>query len=439
MKIAIVNKSDSTGGAAVVSKRLMEALRRHNVDARMFVTEKRSNSEFVELLGTPLKRKTEFIFDRIPVAIRNGFDRGTLFKIDGAEAGFDISRNNFIREADAVILNWVNQGVVSLKGVGRLLRSGVPVIWTMHDMWNFTGICHHAGLCEGYSNREPGGGRCGFCPLLKSKARRHDYSYQVNNKKETLYAMGKISFVAVSSWLAQKAKESHLLSGEHVVVIPNAFPIPDITDVLNRRKKCDGNIKIVFGAARLDDDVKDFPMLIKVFDILAKRYPETVSRIELVLFGGIKNEKLLDSISIKTRWLGKIYDKRIIENTYLASDIVLSTSKWETLPGTLIEGQAYGCWPIAFDRGGQRDIIESGKTGMLVDRAEADEKDYKNQDSCGIEASQMADAIMKSITIIEQSKSEDITKLLHQNVELKFGEESIVDKYLNLINSRKPS
>lgn len=41
MKIALICKSDSTGGAAVVTFRLMNALRANGMDARMIVTEKK--------------------------------------------------------------------------------------------------------------------------------------------------------------------------------------------------------------------------------------------------------------------------------------------------------------------------------------------------------------------------------------------------------------
>lgn len=46
--------------------------------------------------------------------------------------------------------------------------------------------------------------------------------------------------------------------------------------------------------------------------------------------------------------------------------MVLSTSLYETLPGTLIEGQASGCLPVTFDRGGQADIITHKVDGYLA-------------------------------------------------------------------------
>lgn len=57
MKIVIVNKSDRTGGAAVVSFRLMEALRGIGVDARMLVVEKLTDSNYVELAGSSISIK----------------------------------------------------------------------------------------------------------------------------------------------------------------------------------------------------------------------------------------------------------------------------------------------------------------------------------------------------------------------------------------------
>ena len=44
----------------------------------------------------------------------------------------------------------------------------------------------------------------------------------------------------------------------------------------------------------------------------------------------------------------------------------MSTSRFETLPGTLIEGMACGCTAVSFGAGGQRDIIDHRSTGYIA-------------------------------------------------------------------------
>lgn len=148
MKIALICKSDSTGGAAVVTFRLMNALRANGMDARMIVTEKKSGSPHVIEAASQNKSLVPFLAERLRIFAGNGFNRKTLFRIDTASDGLPLHRIPFVREADVICLNWVNQGVVSLKGIRKLAALGKPLVWTMHDMWNMTGICHHAGYCQ---------------------------------------------------------------------------------------------------------------------------------------------------------------------------------------------------------------------------------------------------------------------------------------------------
>lgn len=435
LKIAIINKSDSTGGAAVVSRRLMDALRDKGVDARMFVAERKTGSPYVHLLAPSWRLKGAFILDRLAIARVNGFNRSTLFKLDSAAAGIDISEIDFVKEADVVMLNWINQGVVSLKGISKLLKQGKRVIWTMHDMWNFTGLCHHAGECEGFDMSEPGGGYCGFCPLLGKHASRHDYSYSVNVRKERVYDCGDLKFVAVSSWLAEKAKGSRLLGNRQVVVIPNAFPLPEFdpsTLFRNRIKKGD-TIKFVFGAARLDDPIKDFGMLISALKDYCRLRPDLKDRTVVTLYGGIKDVSLLEQIPIRVEYRGMIYDHREIEKIYKESDVVLSTSRWETLPGTLIEGQAFGCWPIAFESGGQRDIIEDEVTGSLVARTKAKDCMEKDEELREQDSLKFAKAMIRSVEMLEKADRSELSRRLYDCVRGKFGADKIAERYLQIL------
>lgn len=415
-RIVLINKSDTTGGAAVVSRRLMEALRREGADARMLVAERLSDSPHIATIASPLRIKATFAADRLRVALANGFDRDTLFKIDAAAAGVDLSRHPWVREADAILINWINQGVLSLGGIRRLLRAGKKVVWTMHDMWNFTGVCHHAGDCLRFRSDSPCGGSCGECPLLKRHASPSDLSARTLLAKERLYDAGAISFVAVSRWLADEARASRLLATRDLSVIPNAFPLPD-SSILSRRIGADApSLNLIFGAARLDDPIKDFPLLIDVTRALRERHPEVADRCRLHLYGGIKDASLLERLAISYTHHGMIRNPEKITDLYLDSHIVLSTSRRETLPGTLIEGLAHGCWPIAFHAGGQGDIITDGLTGSLLERSRHD-------------AAAMADAIAAAPAI-----DCSVSRRLHESVERSFSAPAVAREYLRLLS-----
>lgn len=128
----------------MVSMRLMQAMRDAGIDARMLVVEKLTDSPYVVKAAGSLKIKWKFLVERLKIFILNGFRRDTLFKIDTGAKGLPLWRHPLVKEADAVLLNWVNQDAL-LSGIERMKRLNKPLIWTMHDMWCMTSLCHHAG------------------------------------------------------------------------------------------------------------------------------------------------------------------------------------------------------------------------------------------------------------------------------------------------------
>ena len=421
MKIAIINKSDSTGGAAMVSFRLMEALRKTGADARMVVTEKLTDSPYVREVGPGWRRQYSFLAERLKIFIENGFNRSTLFKIDTASDGLDLLAVPEVRDADVVMLNWVNQGLLSLRGVERIARAGKKIIWTMHDMWCFTGVCHHSGECCRFEEV------CYPCPLLKNAIDKHLAS-RVQKRKSKVYGVSGIAFVAVSNWLADRGERSSLFGGIRPTVIPNAFPF-DNKEYKPRKIENKGaenrEFRFLFGAARLDDTVKGLPILIEVTRILKELWPEKASRMRLVTFGEAKDPNALHGISIAHTHLGHIAGREALKKVYEDADCVVSTSLYETLPGTLVEGQAFGAIPVAFARGGQPDIIDHLSTGYLAEWDEDPEKRAVN----------IAEGIVWAFTASRDDK--DIRRRMWESAYVKFNERNVAARYLELIASLK--
>ncbi len=361
MKVVLVCKSDTVGGAAVVTMRLMSALRDAGIDARMLVADKRSDSVFVDVAASKQELKRAFIAERLKIFLLNGFDRKNLFKIDTASDGVDITSHPAIQEADIVCLNWVNQGFLSFKDIRRLHQMGKKIVWTMHDMWNMTGICHHAYDCNQYLDD------CHHCPLLSTPLACKQLAHRIWQKKQKLYTDTPIHFVAVSRWLAERARASSLLRNAPISVIPNAFPFGEPMPNTARRRG-----RIIFGGARIDDPLKGLDTLIVALRIIKEKHPSVAEELELITYGSIRNPELLDNVPIAHRHLGVVAPSTL-PKLYAEGSIVVSASDWETLPGTLIEGQAYGCIPVALEHGGQADIIEHLKTGWLAPFGTRDE------------------------------------------------------------------
>ncbi len=412
--LVFLSKSDLRGGAAIVTYRLVVALRKEGYDAQMLVCEKLSDADFVKVCAPALKIKYEFLRERLKVYTQNGKNRDTLFKIDPASNGLPLWEHTLVKKADAIFLGWVNQGMLSLKGVKKLCSLKKPVIWIMHDMWNMTGICHHAGECTGFHHE------CGDCPLLGDKANNSDLSHDIWLEKESAYSYSNLKFVAVSKWLAGKALESSLMRNLTVKVIPNAF---DIDTEPEKEIANEGPVKIIFGSARLDDPIKDLPVLKKALKIIKDRYQEIANDLELITFGDFKFSGNNEGFSIKHTHLGVLKGQDALHQAYAQCGIVVSTSDYETLPGTLIEGQAYGCIPVALNHGGQGDIIEHKINGWLA----------KWNASPAIRAEGIAEGILWAYNIC---KSNDITVFIDKmrySVRKKFNSERVVRQILDMI------
>lgn len=412
MKVAVICRSDATGGAAVVSRRLTEALRAEGVDASLVVLEKSTALPFVVKAPRTLRAAFAFLAERLRIFLANGFSRKNLFKVDTGEFGVPLYRLPVVREADMVILNWVNQGMLSLREVKRLCSKGKRVVWTMHDMWNMTGICHHAMECRRFEEN------CGRCPLLGSE-KPGDLSRRIWRKKMKLYDETDIKFVSVSRWLAGKASVSSLLKNREVYVIPNPFKPVEITDI--RDEKGEKRKVILFSAAGLDNWIKGLDIFRDAMAVLSEKFPDLSENLVIRLIGGLKDRSALEGWAVPVEFIGKIEGEENIAGEFAGADIVVNSSHFENLPGTLIEGQAYGAVPVAFDRGGQRDIIDDGRTGFLA----------RWSDDPEIRAANLAAALARALEPLAASGQAKLKKAMLDSV-ARFSYPSIARAYLSL-------
>ena len=408
MKVVLINHSDTQGGAAVVSLRLIRALVEAGIDARMLVTHPTlTDDPLVGELGNPRANKLRFIAERLRIMMHNGANRGTLFKIDTCQYGANAAAHPWVKDADVVVLAWVNQGTLSLKGIEQIHRLGKPIVWVMHDMWNCTGVCHHAFSCEGYK------GTCQSCHLTGKSGT--DLSTTTQRRKASLYQRVPIHFVAVSHWLEGVCRQSAIMKDCDVRMIFNAFPADDYQ--YGRLTEAYPGVPldktvIIMGARRLDEDNKGFPEMLETTQYIAAHRPELAKKIHFLLYGDIKDASLLEKIAVPYTYVGAVRANQLNE-LYRHSDIVLSTSLYENLPGTLIEGQASVCLPVTFGKGGQADIVDHLKSGYIAD--------YKS-------ASSVADGIEWAIA------NPADRAWLHHEVVRKFSADVVARQFIQLFD-----
>lgn len=374
MKILLVNTSERTGGAAIAAGRLTKALNNNGMRATMLVREKETDSISVIPLYNSNLSLWHFLWERLRIWISNRFSRKDLFAVDIANTGNDITCLPEFRQADIIHLHWINQGMLSLQQIGRILESGKKVIWTMHDMWPCTGICHHACDCRKFTKQ------CNHCPYLYHGGSRHDLSYKVFEEKLQTYAKGKIYFVACSEWLKKEAEQSALLKGHLVTAIPNPINVnlyhPADKKTARRHFNLpeDGKI-LLFGSLKVTDKRKGIDYLIEACQLLQEKHPELQEQLSIAVVGNA-SEQIVASLPFKVYPLGYLTNDQSLRCLYNAADLFVTPSLEENLPNTIMEAMACGVPCVGFNIGGIPEMIDHLHNGYVAEYKSA--QDFAN-------------------------------------------------------------
>ena len=375
MRVLIVNTTEKTGGAALAANRLMEALNNHGVKAKMLVRDKdHSRDDDPNSMGRPQVvevsrgsawlRRRHFLWERLCIFIRLHFSREHLFDIDIANSGFDITRLPEFKEADVVHLHWVNQGMLSLGGIQKILRSGKPVVWTMHDAWPATAICHLTLGCRHFT------AGCHHCKYLPGGGDENDLARRVWLRKQQLLAQGSISFVACSRWLEGEAKGSALLKGQVVTSIPNCID----TRIYNPGSKAEARQAeglpaegqlLVFACQRVTNVNKGMDYLIEACRQLAQQRPELTETLTVAVLGSHADE-VAGQMPFRTVPMGYVSDEHRMANIYRAADVFVLPSLSENLPNTIMEAMACGVPCVGFRVGGIPEMIDHRRNGYVA-------------------------------------------------------------------------
>lgn len=364
MKVLLLSTYEKTGGAAIAANRLMEALNNNGVKAKMLVRDKQTDRSTVVALPGQKCMRLRFLWERFVIWLRLHLQRKRLFEVDIANCGADITQLPDFQEADIIHLHWINQGMLSLDDIRRILQSGKRVVWTMHDIWPATAICHVALECRRYEEH------CCHCRLLPDGGCDNDFAAEVWRRKERMLSGQHLTFVACSEWLASEARKSALLKGHTVVSIPNPIDthIYHPTDKQKAREMmglpAEGFV-ILFASQRVTNPGKGMQYLLEACQLLAQQYPEQKDSITVAVLGG-HAEDIVGQLPFRTCTLGYVNDEQRIVAAYNATDVFVLPSLSENLPNTIMEAMACGTPCVGFNVGGIPEMIDHCLNGYVA-------------------------------------------------------------------------
>ena len=364
MKVLLINTSERYGGAAVAASRLQEALKNNGVKAKMLVRDKDPDRITVVAAPHGLLMQWRFLWERLVIFCRSHFSRKHLFEIDIANAGADVTALREFREADIVHLHWINQGMLSLGGIRKILDSGKPVVWTMHDMWPATAVCHYTRGCDSYMSG------CHHCPLLPGGGGTHDLAALIWRRKKRMLAGRSVHFVACSRWLAGMAAQSALLTGQSVTSIPNPIDTRVFCPADKRAARMAAGLPldkrvVLFVSQRVTDGRKGMEYLTAAVGAISDRWPELAATTCVAVLGGHADD-VAGGLSLPVFPLGYVSDERRIAAIYNSADVYVLPSLEDNLPNTIMEAMACGVPCVGFRVGGIPEMIDHLKNGYVA-------------------------------------------------------------------------
>lgn len=353
MKVIHITTID-IGGAYKAAMRLHEGLTRISVQSDILLRTKTDESH----VGV------EVFSNKFSAAISKAKNVWNLLRADGAIArdvlGTDISKNEKVREADVIILHWINS-FLTAKEIRKLAALRKPILWFMHDMWLFTGGCHVGGECVRYESG------CGNCPLV-SRSGDKDISRINFQEKERLMREIRAVVAGPSQWIVDCAGRSGIVAGRKLVCLPNMldtevfYPMEDKPRLLSKYGIGEGRKAILFGAADTgtENRAKGFSYLQHALAELPRE------QYQLVVFGNAGSDMKLPQ-GFDVTLLGFISDERKLAEIYNCADVFVTPSLQESFGYTACEAMACGTPVVAFPVGGLKEQITHLENGYLAE------------------------------------------------------------------------
>jgi glycosyltransferase involved in cell wall biosynthesis len=358
MKILVVSDYLQQGGAAIACERLCAALKAQGAEVRRFA-----------LLGSPTERSAVSYAPGIGARLEGllsltyGGQNPPLRKklrLDSALRRLAKTIAEF--QPDVINLHNLHAADLPLARIAAQLGSR-PVIWTLHDMWSFTGRCAYAYGCTQFLT-----GCTSSCPTPTEypalAPEKIPGAWQERHTFLTTY--NKIAAACPSAWLAGEARRGSW-KDRRVEAIPNALPL----DVFFPVPKAAARAALGLPADRR------FALL--AADYLAERRKGgDLIQAALAQFAPPNWEILLlghDSNIPLPGWtkraMGYVRDDIVKRLIYSAADVLLHPAPVDNLPNTVAEALACGTPVAAFTIGGVPEMVRPGVTGWLSETLDA--------------------------------------------------------------------
>ncbi|RHP34976.1 glycosyltransferase [Lachnotalea sp. AF33-28] len=363
-RLLFINTLYEAGGAERVTRQLFEGAKRYGYEAHMIL----GRGRMPDAPGLVLYRS-------LPLRLMN-----VVYKkfTNNARVYDPYSRYRIIKyvkkhHIDLVHLNNMHGNYVGLETIRELTKL-CKVVWTLHDMWAFTGHCTQSSECDKWRM-----GECYNCghrdyqpPIYRN------ISHTILLAKKNMYTGIGIVFVAPSKWMADRAASS-ILKSEDIRVIANSVDTAQFKELdkqlVRAKYGISGDMRIlVFISNIIQNEAKGFQYLIKALELIKRK--------DLYCLIIVGNDSNMESIpkGFETHTFGYVKDNDLLNEIYSMGDLFVIPSMAETFSLVAVEAMASGTPVVAFATGGLTEIITE-ETGWMVKSRDVEQLAFKIEEA----------------------------------------------------------
>jgi glycosyltransferase involved in cell wall biosynthesis len=359
MKVLYLNTTDVSGGAAVIVQRLMRTLEsNYMVESRMLVRNKFSdNHNTAALLSGRFSIITEKILDRITRRV------GLLYQT------FPFSSKNLIKLAndfhpDVISLHNTHGGYFAIPLLEKL-SAIAPVVWTLHDMWSFSGNASHTFGNTSWKILQNDKELKSIPPSIGLNTGAY-----LLRQKRRIYAKSNLTIITPSYWLKSLAQQSPVFEGKTIHHVLNGIDLNVYKPGDKKQARTALGVPtegptVIFSSHILD---KNNPWKggTDLLQILRKLNDRTTDPVNFLVLGEGKFAELDEFSNFRIFRKGYIKDEKLMIQCLQAADLFIYPTRADNLPNVLIEAVACGTPCITFDIGGNSEIIKDGYNGIII-------------------------------------------------------------------------
>lgn len=272
-----------------------------------------------------------------------------------------------------------------------LEQTDIPIVWTFHDCWAFTGHCPHFENIGCFKWKS----KCNNCPSIPRFS--IDRSARNFELKKRIFAKlsNRLTIVSVSNWLDEFVSESFLKNCRHEIIhngVDTKVFCPD-SQVSKER--------MIIGVSNVWPAYKGLNDFIMLRDLL----PDDI---KITLVG--LTPKQIKSLPANIRGITRTSNVSELVNLYRRGAVFVNPTHNDTFPTVNLEALSCGTPVITYNTGGSPEAIDKS-TGIVVPKGDV---------------SALADAVKQ--VIARPFSAEDCRK----RAETFFDKENQFDKYIDL-------